>query len=306
MALLLSVNQARQRREVFKNLSVKSTQDNLGRESRKTKEKPVSTPCDVGLQKIKGGQKEYIDAKEGNMSSEGVNPDLQKWLEGMEMRLKASMKESVKEAVDDLKKDLKEEMKKEIKRELKEDWKKEVTKYKLENEKVLSEFNSIKTDSTTATQEVATLRANLAICQTQLRETQGTLIRQDQVMQEMQGAIEEFREKVNKNVLRINGLIEEKNENCIEVVQTFFKERLKIEAVIVIKSAFRIGKGKTRTMLVKLKTATDKGTIFGHTKNLKEVTNTNGKPTRCQPRNMQGEGGKKWYLERMRNLLPLN
>ena len=58
-----------------------------------------------------------------------------------------------------------------------------------------------------------------------------------------------------------------------EMVTDFFTQTMKIGTPIPLDSATRIGKSEPRTVLVRLTDAKDKGSIFKHAKNLKDVKN---------------------------------
>ena len=82
--------------------------------------------------------------------------------------------------------------------------------------------------------------------------------------------------------LVIQGIDEAEEEKCIEVVQNFFQNKMKITKPIVIKAAKRIGKGVSRLILVTLKYHTDKGIIYKHAKNLQGLTNKFNKAYRIE------------------------
>ena len=196
----------------------------------------------------------------------------------MEQRLKISMKELVKEAVDELKKDMKAELKREIKQELNAEWNAAMTQNKDENAKVLSEFNSLKEDNTSVSTKLSMMLASLALYETKLGETQGTVVRQDQMINELKMEMENTTYQINTPNLCIGGLLQVQGQDRKTLVSNFFKHVLKIEQDISIDEAFRVGKGKTRTMIVKLTKPNDKAIIFKQVKNLKDVLNANNKP----------------------------
>ena len=128
------------------------------------------------------------------------------------------------------------------------------------------------------------------------------------LIQELIGKVENLqKENMNPNLV-IKGLVqkEEKEggkESCIEVVKNFLSKLLGITEVIKIKKAFRVGKGKTRTMIVMLKNSQDKGKIFAHAKKLQDVKNELGKPYRIENHlpNKMSEKSKKQRNIKYRN-----
>ena len=78
--------------------------------------------------------------------------------------------------------------------------------------------------------------------------------------------------------LVITGIKETKGEVCVNAVQTFFKEKVKISEDIKIRIAHKIGKQGSEKcpMIVALKNVRDKGTIYKSTKNLKGQKNEEG------------------------------
>ena len=83
-------------------------------------------------------------------------------------------------------------------------------------------------------------------CKLQLNEVIGTVIRQDKMLTECHDKIEILQSHINRSNLRIQGIPEEKEEDCAKKVQTFFKDMLGIQQDINIDDAFRIGKGDGR------------------------------------------------------------
>ena len=86
-----------------------------------------------------------------------------------------------------------------------------------------------------------------------------------------------------RNNLLIHGIIESKNENCIAVVSSFFKNIMKIDVNVQIQYAHRLGKtGNNRPMLVRLKTSGEKGKVYLHSKALKDIKNEQNKKYRIR------------------------
>ena len=91
-------------------------------------------------------------------------------------------------------------------------------------------------------------------------------------------------------------MLEKKEENCVTTVNSFFKEKLKIEEDVGVCEAYRVGRGKSRTMMVKLDNPRKKGFMFANVKNLKDVTNDEGKYFQIRE-----QFTAKWYAMRKRN-----
>ena len=74
-------------------------------------------------------------------------------------------------------------------------------------------------------------------------------------------------------MLKIRDICEYEGEKVLELVKTFFKEKLLIKKTVEVADAFRIEKGQNRPIKVVLVNPRDKGLIFAGTKNLKDVVN---------------------------------
>ena len=113
---------------------------------------------------------------------------------------------------------------------------------------------------------------------------QGIVERQSQMIQHLQNYNDQSEVKQKRNNLLISGIIEEEresNEQTKDVVKNFFSQVMKISKSIEIKSTERLGKvdsTQPHSIKVVLSTVKDKGIIYKHAKNLKDVKNANGKP----------------------------
>ena len=121
-------------------------------------------------------------------------------------------------------------------------------------------------------------KRQLKVCQLQLNETAGVCVKHDQVINECKRDIEMLKEKADRSIVKIAGLIEKKNEDCAEIVKTFFRDVLKVTGTVPLVDTHRVGKGDDRLMIVYLANPRDKGRIFACGKNLKDVKNRNDKP----------------------------
>ena len=86
--------------------------------------------------------------------------------------------------------------------------------------------------------------------------------------------------QLDKPFMRIDGLEEVENENTIDAVNTFFKNKLGISADIKVFDAYRVcGTYKGyHSMVVQLQNHRDKGIIFKNTKKLKDLKNDENQP----------------------------
>ena len=82
-------------------------------------------------------------------------------------------------------------------------------------------------------------------------------------------------ERVKPNLF-ISGIQESHDKNCIEVVQSFFKNQMEITETVQIVKAFRVGQAKNKPIKVILRQAGDKGIIFKNAPKLKDKQNYNG------------------------------
>ena len=123
-------------------------------------------------------------------------------------------------------------------------------------------------DSTTT--EIKELKEQVK-CLTRVVIKQGTLL------EEKENRDESIDHRSMKNNILIYGLTEKKLENSLEIVNSFFKDKMKIEGAVQIHYAHRIGKGNSRPMLVHLKTPAEKGKIYKNVKLLKEARNESNK-----------------------------
>ena len=77
---------------------------------------------------------------------------------------------------------------------------------------------------------------------------------------------------MRKNLI-ISGIKEKSKENCKVVANKFFKDKLKIDEELPIATAHRLGdkSNEERPLIVQLTNQADKGKIFQHVKNLKDL-----------------------------------
>ena len=88
-----------------------------------------------------------------------------------------------------------------------------------------------------------------------------------------------YKWEIKPNII-IHGIIEHAGENrskLFELVNAFFKESMCIEETIEFSDAYRLGTGKARPVLVKLKYVSDKAVVYENVTNLKEKRNAKKK-----------------------------
>ena len=86
-----------------------------------------------------------------------------------------------------------------------------------------------------------------------------------------------YKRELKPNII-IHGIPETKDESkeeALEKVDSFFKTVMEIPESIEVNDIFRIGQGKTRPLLAKLKYPNEKMNIFSNAKNLKDKQNVN-------------------------------
>ena len=202
-----------------------------------------------------------------------------------------------------------------------EEWKKLLAEVKSElqtsisntHETLSAEITRVEQTCNANTTSITTLQGDLKQTKTTLKTTQlqltqvtGLVIRQSQELIECKEEIEVLKNRLDSNVLIIQGLIESENENCTQLVKEFLKDKVKVTKEIEIQDAFRLGKKSEkyeRTMKVFLANPRDKRHIYANTKNLKDVVNDNDRPFYVKDRLTARKKAKK---DRERHLLNAN
>ena len=125
----------------------------------------------------------------------------------------------------------------------------------------------------------STLNRKIIAIDNRAKLTRKAVIRHDKEISNNSRSINQQQLQSMRSNLLISGIKEDKDEKCKDVVQTFFKEKMKIKKDVHVATAHRIGKQRDneyRTMKIVLSDARDKGAIYKHSKNLKDLTNENG------------------------------
>ena len=143
----------------------------------------------------------------------------------------------------------------------------DMAKQKSELETSMQEFKKQKND------EIKDLKRSIKQCQDGNKLMTKVIINQDQAVQHLSKKTTSIEYKTMRPNLLFSGLTEAKGENCIQIIKSFIKDKLKVTDDIKVRSARRIGKGDNRPIEVVLKNPTDKGVIYKHTSNIKGVKN---------------------------------
>lgn len=106
----------------------------------------------------------------------------------------------------------------------------------------------------------------------------GIIARQDIQIQALSNKWDAAFAKENKNNIIISGMAETQGENCFHEVANFLKAKLKVDTPVQLIQAYRMGQGKTRPMVAKLKDTADKAKIFSKVSNLKQINKGRQKP----------------------------
>ena len=151
------------------------------------------------------------------------------------------------------------------------------------NQEVGTLQNSVKTntESITHLQESITINdtkhvksdERVTALEDQVKVLAKTVVRQNAVIDELVSKEEQSNLRAMRNNLIIKGITETKGE----IIKAFFRDKMLITHDIQIQYAYRVGSGETRPMIVHLKNNSDKGKIFKHSKNLKDLKNEKGR-----------------------------
>ena len=103
------------------------------------------------------------------------------------------------------------------------------------------------------------------------------MVRHEALIGELASKAENVELRSMKQNLIITGIQEEDKESCGAKIDSFFKNKLELTQVPAVKVAHRVGEGQNRPMVVRLKSARDKGVIYKNVSNLKEKKNAEDK-----------------------------
>ena len=91
------------------------------------------------------------------------------------------------------------------------------------------------------------------------------------IIQECKKEIVQLQKQSNEANLVFKEIQRTEKENCVDVLDSFFKEQMLITEEIKVSKAFRLGKGKKAPILCTLKDSSSKELIFQKVKNLKDT-----------------------------------
>ena len=144
------------------------------------------------------------------------------------------------------------------------------------NAKHAEDIAVIKTENNQIKKDLLEVKSEVGKYKAQVQNLIGVVCKQQLVINECKGQLENIQMSSMCNNIIIRGIKESENENCVQLCADFFRHKMKIESPVGIANAYRISGGKDRPMLVILQNNKDKGRIFKHGKNLKDVTNYEG------------------------------
>ena len=161
---------------------------------------------------------------------------------------------------------------------LRTDFQRGINEIKNEQTKLKSDLEATTGKCNKNETELRAVRTELVTYKHKLDTITGVSIKQSQELNECKTKLEKMQRQMNRDILRLIGIEERDEENVYETVAKFFKDKLKVDKEIALADAYRVGKGKFRTIVIQLKNYRSRGLIFSHVKNLKELTNSDDKP----------------------------
>ena len=164
-------------------------------------------------------------------------------------------------------------------RELKED----IKKINDDKQTTDTEVQLVKEENVKIRRDLKEVRDELNICKNQIANLVGAVHKNRVTTRENKEGLKRIYYQSVKSNLIIRGVSERKEENTIQVVNDFFKYKLKIAETIQLQAAYRIaGSGPDKAIVAVLSKTRDKGLVFKNVSNLKNVTNHDGKPYRIE------------------------
>ena len=157
-----------------------------------------------------------------------------------------------------------------------------ITSIETKQTSIQTELEDLKTSQEENHKNTSDLQTTVENLQSQVCSLVNFVVRQDSLIKEEHDKFEKEDSRNLRGNVIISGIVETKPENCMDKVKEFFDNILKVEQQVAVKNAFRIGKGKTRPILVYLRSPSEKGKIYKRTKFLKDIKNNEGKPYRVR------------------------
>ena len=149
----------------------------------------------------------------------------------------------------------------------------DIRKLREEKNNVAQRVDRIKEKQVSQEVKTAIIEDDMELCKVKIDQLSGVVAYQDQVIQELNSKVEHMEvDKLRPNLV-IQGIIETEREDCIQQAQLFFTNQLEITDQILIRKAYRIGKGKKRPLNVTLANPGDKATIYSYVSKLQGKSN---------------------------------
>ena len=141
-----------------------------------------------------------------------------------------------------------------------------------------TDLTAVQTKLNEKEDELKTVKMELSSYKSQLSEVKKVTFRQGHMLKECQDKIETLHRQTTRDKLRIEGIKDNKELSAYTLVDQFFKNKLKIEQKVELSDAYKTGRGSYKTIVIQLQRVRDRGLIFGHVKNLKDLVNENKRP----------------------------
>ena len=208
------------------------------------------------------GGKNSDTLKTSSNIMEGItDSDIPEWKSFL-INMQNSLQASIRNSADDLRTEFKQGLDAVIK----------------SNEDLQTEVASIDKRSKDNADAITRLSNELKMCRTQITNNAGATVKLDQMLTENKLQTTQLSKRSNRDMMRISGLKEKAGESAKAAVDNFLKNILKIQSTISLWEAYHLGKGEYKTVVFQLKNYRDKGIIFSHVKNLKDVVNDKDLP----------------------------
>lgn len=147
-----------------------------------------------------------------------------------------------------------------------------LTKVTESHESLDGRIEAVEKKQATADKDVQSLQEEVSNYQVKVDILSDLVVRQNQEIAALKEQMTDTQIRGMRNNITISGIPETQGENCIQAVNDFIVNQLRItDKLISIEHAYRLGSGKARPMLVMLRHFSDKARIFENVGNLKGV-----------------------------------
>ena len=152
-----------------------------------------------------------------------------------------------------------------------------------ENQSTFSQkIEGLQFDQEDGSQQLKTQQADIKNCQDKVDLLANLVIKYEEKMEAMSDKITLLENKTMKAEMLIFGLEEKKEQSCVQIVSTFFKDEMQLENIELTK-AFWKGKSNNKPMFIMLADPTKKSLIYSKVSNLKDKKNSAGESYRIRP-----------------------